>query len=99
MRTDYSLHYPSIDDKNCGKPCEVALNQLENIDDDAARHGIKFVKSSTPSKKIAIDSLPALIYFDDGQPIRYNGKGKFNSRVTTSRIISSSLLYSRMLPM
>uniref|UniRef100_A0A0N8DDR4 L(2)01289 long form n=1 Tax=Daphnia magna TaxID=35525 RepID=A0A0N8DDR4_9CRUS len=61
--------------KGCGKPCEVALNRLENIDDDAERHGIQFVKSTSvkTASRLGIDPLPALVYFEDGQPIRYNG--------------------------
>ncbi|KZS03022.1 Uncharacterized protein APZ42_034433 [Daphnia magna] len=60
--------------KGCGKPCEVALNRLENIDDDAERHGIQFVKSTSvkTASRLGIDPLPALVYFEDGQPIRYN---------------------------
>lgn len=68
----------NTDDKSCGKVCESALSRLENIDDDAARHGIKFVKSSSSSliSRLTIETLPALIFFDDGEPVRYNGKGK-----------------------
>ncbi|KAI9560775.1 hypothetical protein GHT06_011727 [Daphnia sinensis] len=60
--------------KGCGKPCEVALNRLENIDDDAERHGIQFVKSTSvkTASRLGIDPLPALVYFEEGQPIRYN---------------------------
>ena len=56
----------------------MALGRLENIDDDAARHGIKFVKSSSASLigRLMIEPLPALVFFDDGEPVRYNGKGK-----------------------
>ncbi|EFX69653.1 hypothetical protein DAPPUDRAFT_202746 [Daphnia pulex] len=60
--------------KGCGKSCEVALNRLENIDDDAERHGIQFVKSTAvkTASRLGIDPLPALVYFEDGQPVRYN---------------------------
>ena len=54
----------------------MALSRLENIDDDAGRHGIQFVKSTSAemAAQLNIDPLPALVYFEDGNPVRYNGK-------------------------
>ncbi|XP_046651298.1 uncharacterized protein LOC124342369 isoform X3 [Daphnia pulicaria] len=68
--------------KGCGKSCEVALNRLENIDDDAERHGIQFVKSTAvkTASRLGIDPLPALVYFEDGQPVRYNGRKQTGGR-------------------
>nr|CAG4638530.1 EOG090X0856 [Cyclestheria hislopi] len=62
-------------EKNCGKTCEVALNRLENIDDDAERHGVKFVKiiGSSMAKRMGIEPLPSLVYFEEGEPVRYKG--------------------------
>ena len=82
----------SEDEKTCGKPCEVALNQLENIDDDAGRHGIKFVKSTSAKliKRLGIAPLPALIYFDNGTPVRYNGKRGSPSPASPPRPSSKS---------
>lgn len=62
-------------EKSCGKSCEVALSRLENIDDDAGRHGIQFVKSTSAAMaaQLSIEPLPALVYFEDGHPVRYKG--------------------------
>ena len=75
------------DEKSCGKSCEQVLNRLENIDDDAEKHGIKFVKSTSvqTATKLGIDPLPALVYFEDGNPVRYNGKRANKTKVTISR--------------
>ena len=78
------LSHTQLDPKGCGKSCEVALNRLENIDDDAERHGIQFVKSTAvkTATRLGIDPLPALVFFEDGQPVRYNGKKSANRRPT-----------------
>jgi hypothetical protein len=49
---------------------------LETIDDDTDKHGIQFVKSkdSKLASEIGIFSFPALVYYETGVPIMYNGK-------------------------
>jgi len=76
------------DEKGCGKSCEVALGRLENIDDDAGRHGIQFVKSTSAAMaaQLNIEPLPALIYFEDGQPVRYKGKKNNNHKKNIQKI-------------
>lgn len=75
------------DEKSCGKSCEIALNKLENIDDDAERHGIQFVKSTSAkmASRLGVDPLPALVYFEAGQPVRYNGKRASSTTPTTTK--------------
>lgn len=63
------------DTDKCDK-CEAILNDLETIDDDTDRHGIQFVKSkdSKLASELGIFSFPALVYYETGVPIMYDGK-------------------------
>lgn len=65
----------SPDDDKCDS-CSAILEDLETIDDDTDRHGIQFVKSkdSKLASEIGIFSFPALVYYETGVPIMYNGK-------------------------
>ncbi|XP_008201424.1 uncharacterized protein hlk isoform X7 [Tribolium castaneum] len=55
--------------------CEEILEELETIDDDADKHGIQFVKSKDQklASEIGIFSFPALVYYETGVPIMYDG--------------------------
>ncbi|XP_063909566.1 uncharacterized protein LOC135127148 isoform X1 [Zophobas morio] len=55
--------------------CDEVLEELENIDDDTDQHGIQFVKSkdSKLASEIGIFSFPALVYYETGVPIMYDG--------------------------
>jgi hypothetical protein len=63
------------DDDKC-ESCTAILEDLETIDDDTDKHGIQFVKSkdSKLASEIGIFSFPALVYYETGVPIMYNGK-------------------------
>lgn len=52
------------------------MEELETIDDDTDKHGIQFVKSkdSKLASDIGIFSFPALVYYETGVPIMYDGK-------------------------
>lgn len=65
-----------LDDDKCGKTCDEILEELETIDDDTDKHGIQFVKSkdSKLASEIGIFSFPALVYYETGVPIMYDGK-------------------------
>lgn len=67
-----------IDDNN-DKKSQKALNELENIDDECDTLGIVFVKidDEEESKLYGIEEVPALLYFENGVPTLYNGKGYF----------------------
>ncbi|XP_052121699.1 uncharacterized protein LOC113208203 [Frankliniella occidentalis] len=62
-------------DDKCGKQCDDILEELETIDDDTDKHGIQFVKSkdSKLASEIGIFSFPALVYYETGVPIMYDG--------------------------
>uniref|UniRef100_A0ABD2XLF9 Thioredoxin domain-containing protein n=1 Tax=Trichogramma kaykai TaxID=54128 RepID=A0ABD2XLF9_9HYME len=55
--------------------CKEILEELETIDDDTDKHGIQFVKSkdSKLAAEIGIFSVPALVYYETGVPIMYDG--------------------------
>ena len=62
------------DDDNDRKSIRV-LNELENIDDECDNLGVTFVKidNSDEAKEYGIEKLPALVYFEKGIPLMYNG--------------------------
>ncbi|XP_049820634.1 uncharacterized protein LOC109604293 isoform X2 [Aethina tumida] len=55
--------------------CDDILEELETIDDDTDKHGIQFVKSKDArlASEIGIFSFPALVYYETGVPIMYDG--------------------------
>lgn len=56
--------------------CPDILAELETIDDDTDEYGIQFVKSNDIklAHEIGIFSFPALVYYETGVPIMYDGK-------------------------
>lgn len=64
-----------LDDDDCDTCAEI-LEELETIDDDTDKHGIQFVKSNDAklAAEIGVFSFPALIYYETGVPIMYDGK-------------------------
>ncbi|XP_075167247.1 hulk isoform X4 [Haematobia irritans] len=67
-------------DDKC-ESCSSILEELENIDDDTDKHGIQFVKSNDVklAHEIGIFAFPALVYYETGVPIMYDGDiGKSN---------------------
>jgi len=61
-------------DEKC-KNCDAILAELENIDDEADDAGIHFVKSTDTAfaKSLGIHTFPTVVYFEDSEPIVYNG--------------------------
>ncbi|XP_037963657.1 uncharacterized protein LOC105392584 isoform X6 [Plutella xylostella] len=55
--------------------CDEVLQELETIDDDTDKQGIQFVKSKDAklASDIGIFSFPALVYYETGVPIMYDG--------------------------
>lgn len=62
------------DNDKCAE-CPKILEELETIDDDTDKHGIQFVKSKDAklAAEIGIFSFPALVYYETGVPIMYDG--------------------------
>nr|NP_001246152.1 hulk, isoform L [Drosophila melanogaster]AFH07907.1 hulk, isoform L [Drosophila melanogaster] len=69
-------------DDEC-ESCSDILEELENIDDDTDKHGIQFVKSNDVklAHEIGIFAFPALVYYETGVPIMYDGNLKNENRV------------------
>ncbi|XP_018356345.1 PREDICTED: uncharacterized protein LOC108756796 isoform X2 [Trachymyrmex septentrionalis] len=61
-------------DDKC-ETCADILEELETIDDDTDKHGIQFVKSNDAklAAEIGVFSFPALVYYETGVPIMYDG--------------------------
>lgn len=81
----------SLDDDDC-ESCKEILEELETIDDDTDKHGIQFVKSKDAklAAEIGIFSFPALVYYETGVPIMYDGKSGL--MLAPSSIIPYSIL-------
>uniref|UniRef100_A0A0P4WDS7 Thioredoxin domain-containing protein n=1 Tax=Scylla olivacea TaxID=85551 RepID=A0A0P4WDS7_SCYOL len=58
---------------NC-RACETVLAELENIDDECDLYGIHMVKiqDAQLAKRYGIKTLPALIYFRNGNPLIFD---------------------------
>ena len=71
----YFIDYFFPDDDDC-ETCPLILEKLETIDDDTDKHGIQFVKANDEklAHEIGIFSFPALVYYETGVPIMYDGK-------------------------
>ncbi|XP_017003830.1 uncharacterized protein hlk isoform X5 [Drosophila takahashii] len=69
-------------DDEC-ESCSDILDELENIDDDTDKHGIQFVKSNDVklAHEIGIFAFPALVYYETGVPIMYDGNIASNQDV------------------
>ncbi|KAI5646564.1 thioredoxin-like domain-containing protein [Phthorimaea operculella] len=65
---------PEEDGPDCDQ-CVGILEELENIDDDCDRHGIKFVKTQDYSiaESYGVTDFPVLVYFEDNIPNVYEG--------------------------
>ncbi|XP_050711802.1 uncharacterized protein LOC126995938 isoform X4 [Eriocheir sinensis] len=61
--------------KNECRRCVKALQELENVDDDADQLGIAFVKINDPelADEYSLGSLPALVYYRRRIPVVYDG--------------------------
>ncbi|XP_076048874.1 hulk isoform X3 [Oratosquilla oratoria] len=62
---------------NC-RACDTVLQELENIDDECDVYGIHMVKiqDAQLAKRYGIKTLPALIYFRNGNPLIFEGEIK-----------------------
>lgn len=72
---DKSKHLAVLFYDKDDKKSQKILVELENIDDDTDKHGISFVKidDDEVAKEYGIDSLPALVYFENEIPSLYDG--------------------------
>ncbi|KAK8738956.1 hypothetical protein OTU49_003758 [Cherax quadricarinatus] len=61
--------------KNECRRCVKALQELENVDDDADQLGIAFVKINDPelADEYSLGALPALVYYRRRIPVVYDG--------------------------
>lgn len=66
----------NVTDKPACKKCAKALQELENIDDEADQLGIGFVKihDEELAEEYSLGELPRLVYYRHEIPIIYEGK-------------------------
>lgn len=69
-----------LDGDEC-EQCSKILEELENIDDDCERHGIKFVKTNDLriAEQYGATDYPVLMYFEKGVGGVFEGKSSQNS--------------------
>ena len=62
-------------DDNNDRKSQRVLNELENIDDECDKYGIIFVKidNAEEAAEYGIETVPALLYFENGIPLVYEG--------------------------
>ncbi|KAG5678994.1 hypothetical protein PVAND_008603 [Polypedilum vanderplanki] len=67
---------------NC-KLCDEVLEKLETIDDDTDKHKIQFVKTNDIklAHEIGVFSFPALVYYETGVPIMFDGNLRQEKKV------------------
>lgn len=65
----------SLPDDNNDRKSQRVLGELENIDDECDKLGIAFVKidNDEEAKEYGLEKLPALLYFENGIPLLYEG--------------------------
>ena len=65
----------NTDSERC-ETCPAVLERLETIDDDTDKQNIQFVKTNDIklAHEIGVFSFPALIYYETGVPIMFDGK-------------------------
>lgn len=70
----------SIADKQNCHICNEILEGLEKIDDESDVFGIHLVKIQDPqlAKRYSIKTFPALVYFRNGNPLLFEGTGRWS---------------------
>lgn len=88
------LTFPFIADDNNDRKSQRVLNELENIDDECDKLGIVFVKidNTEEAKEYGIEKIPALMYFEKGIPMMYEGAvsklGTAHLHTLTTKVIN-----------
>ena len=67
--------YVFLDTADC-TICDEALQNLEDIDDDADAVGVRMIKTddSEFAHEIGITEFPSIVYYEHGNPHIYDGK-------------------------
>lgn len=75
LKSSCTFELLKFKDKIQCRRCAKALQELENIDDEADQLGIGFVKIHDESlaEEYNLGSLPALVYYRHQTPIIYEG--------------------------
>ena len=68
-----------LDTADC-EICDEALQNLEDIDDDADAVGVRMIKTDDLefAQEIGISEFPSIVYYEHGNPHIYDGKPLVN---------------------
>lgn len=82
-----NMAYNETDKPEC-KKCARALQELENIDDEADQLGIGFVKIADErlAEEYNLGSLPKLVYYRHQIPIVYESRFYFNKNLNFIKV-------------
>ena len=80
----FSFNFSVLDSADCAV-CEEALQNLEDIDDDADAVGVRMVKTddSEFAQFMGITEFPAIVYYENGNPHIYDGDAREESELLT----------------
>ena len=80
----FSFKFSVLDSADCAV-CEEALQNLEDIDDDADAVGVRMVKTddSEFAQFMGITEFPAIVYYENGNPHIYDGDAREESELLT----------------
>ena len=71
---NYIYFFLILDSADCAI-CEEALQNLEDIDDDADAVGVRMIKTDDKAFAdfIGINQFPSIVYYEHGNPHIYDG--------------------------
>lgn len=87
------MSFPLLDKPECRK-CAKALQELENIDDEADQLGIGFVKihDETLADEYNLGDLPRLVYYRHKTPIIYESKQSVDAKTCSLKRFKKMIL-------
>lgn len=85
------IFFSLVDSDRC-ETCPAILERLETIDDDTDKHNIQFVKTNDVklAHEIGVFSFPALIYYETGVPIMFDGKFKIQISLESENLMKTT---------
>lgn len=88
MRRKFEVREWNVSDKPECKKCAKALQELENIDDEADQLGIGFVKihDEELAEEYSLGELPRLVYYRHQIPIIYEGVWVISADVCITKL-------------
>ena len=78
----WQIFFTFSDSADCAI-CEEALQNLEDIDDDADAVGVRMVKTDDKAFAdfIGLSTFPSIVYYEHGNPHIYDGEFDFTKKI------------------